>query len=1657
MGRERSAGGSRGELPSGIGSRPRLQVGGVDSGLDGREGGAAGSAPRRVWELPARRNGGGKPCRIRVSMTIGLVNMRGAGPSRADGTPDKWMCINQVMREHRIAVLAVQETHLSIERIERLNVMFKGSLKVFGSPDGVNPTAVRGVAIVINKKMVDVTGMVCVPLVQGRAVMVVVPWSRGVEIAVVGVYAPNNHAENAAFWRRLDTALAGRRVDIMAGDYNMVENSIDRLPARNDPGDVVVALQEMCGRRHLRDEWRMWNPRTLEYTLMQDATGSQSRIDRVYVNTHFRKNVVDWETCGPGFLTDHRLVLCKLANRNEPYKGRGRWKVHGMLLLNGEFFKQVKGRGMKLVLDLARTTLRTEENNIQTMFAGFKRDVKDMAMKRAKERVPKIDKRIALLKEDLKTTLAGAVPSGRIKKGDAVVTEAAVMQGKIAELEVKRFGNRRLMVAARDWLEGERMSKYWMKTNCAVNEDETMYELARPVMYENRLAKMADLAKEHYDGVQKDEGKPVQEVHAGLVEKVLAKVDAKLDEAQKKEFEEGVQYAEVDQAIVAAANGKAPGLDGILAEVWKELRRMYTVDRTRRRPAFDVVTVLRDVFNDVVEYGVATGMDFTLGWICPIYKMKGDKRVIENYRPITLLNADYKLFTKVLANRVAKVVHQLVHPDQAGFVLGRRIHHQTKLAQMVIDYCEAEEVNGVVVALDQEKAYNKIDHDYLWRVLEYMNFPRLFIGTLKHLYGNAESVVVVNGVPSGRFWVVRGVRQGDPMLCLLFDLAIEPLACALRKSSLRGLEIPGLAERIVAALFADDTMVYLHESDSYEVLEGLLVEWCAAARAKFSPRKTMVVPVGTPAYRESVVVERSLTQGGEHVPGELHIVRDGEAVHLLGAWVGNGIDEEGQWVRMIAIIRDNLARWAKRNPSRNGRKLIVGLEVGSRTQYLTKVQVMPPSIQGRIVKMVKMFMNGGDKSPRVGIETIYRPVAEGGVGLLDLVARNEAINVMWLKEYLQFDERRPKWAYLADRLFARSLAGVSKNTVVMAQFNSFLQTWKVSAHPAAGLPGALRRLLKVAVKHGVQVEVANPAEGLKLAMPSWYHTGSQEGRVMMNTAALRCLRACHGVMTIADCMNVSARLPRMGRKPEANHRGHKECGCYDCVRDRIEKGCDNPHRCAEAAWRVMDKLTPLWAPEARGEGDGLSLKTEQRKRNVDARRGGEDVVFDPSVTSGSAISEVFRIFVPRGGESRKAPARRRPARFDVEDEKVVAYTDGSALRGGRADASAGCGVWCGEGNPLTRVALAPPFVPLSIISDSKYAIKGLTMWAGKWESEGWIGVANKTSFRDALARLHARSARTMLRWVKGHSGVCGNEEADQLARVGVEMGVAAGEALPSVPDCFLLRGAALSNVTQKLVYRGIREGKKQVERMTTRNTMGWVVAAVREQTGKEVMEESVWKAARAKYIPRRMQDFLWNVYHGAHRIGRYWSNIPTIEERAICVACGAEETMEHILVDCEVVATTEVRRLMGALLLKKHTWHPKLSFGILVGAPVVTYAEKLGKCTPYLDRFFRVVVMESTHLIWKLRCERVIEFGRNTAQWHSVGETRNRWYAALNKRLKLDRALTNKRLGYRATEAHVVRETWKGVLNVDPDEGDWLKLGGVLVGKLGDGGNAGVG
>ncbi|KAJ7843032.1 hypothetical protein B0H13DRAFT_2413103 [Mycena leptocephala] len=319
----------------------------------------------------------------------------------------------------------------------------------------------------------------------------------------------------------------------------------------------------------------------------------------------------------------------------------------------------------------------------------------------------------------------------------------------------------------------------------------------------------------------------------------------------------------------------------------------------------------------------------------------------------------------------------------------------------------------------------------------------------------------------------------------------------------------------------------------------------------------------------------------------------------------------------------------------------------------------------------------------------------------------------------------------------------------------------------------------------------------------------------------------------------------------------------------------------------------------------------------------------------------------------------------------------------------------------------------------------MTKNLNKWEDRGWIGVANNTPLQALAAGLRSRTAETTFAIAKSTPGSAG---AADLARGGTTK-LEEDTVHLYIPPVQRLQGAKLLSMTQSMAYRGIKEMHKPVSRIKTDENVRTVQEAVKNEFSYHPKSPAIWKSIRHKDI-----------------VGKYWLNIPECEDRANCVHCGAVESLEHILLECPSPGQSEIWKLAEELWTKKHPNWPTVSMGSILGSGLARFEDTTGKLQPALARLYRILITESAHVIWKLRCDSVIGRG-GTAP--SKNEVHNRWLKVINERLEIDKNLTNK-LKYgkqHALSPSLVLETWSGTL-LDEDDlpDDWLREPGVLVG-----------
>ena len=303
----------------------------------------------------------------------------------------------------------------------------------------------------------------------------------------------------------------------------------------------------------------------------------------------------------------------------------------------------------------------------------------------------------------------------------------------------------------------------------------------------------------------------------------------KLSEVQKGKCEENLSVSECFDTLKSFKKNKTPGNDGLTVEFYLAFWPILGKH-------------LVNSFNYAHNYGELSNSQ-KQAVIILLEKKGKDKRLIKNWRPISLINVDTKIVSKALAKRLEHILPDLIHYNQNAYVKGRSIFDAVRTIDDVLEYTKRSEQSGVLVTIDFEKAFDSLDHKFLFKVLHTLNFGPSFIQWIRTFYSNVSSCVINNGFATSYFSVNRGVRQGDPLSPLLFILCLEVMACSIRlNDKIQGIKIKN--EEVKLSLFADDMTCFLRNKSSYQHLSCSLECFSKFSGLKLNEEKTEFFRLG---------------------------------------------------------------------------------------------------------------------------------------------------------------------------------------------------------------------------------------------------------------------------------------------------------------------------------------------------------------------------------------------------------------------------------------------------------------------------------------------------------------------------------------------------------------------------------------------------------------------------------------------------------------------------------------------------------------------------------------------------------------------------------------------------------------------------------------------
>jgi exonuclease III len=235
-----------------------------------REGSA--SAPERT-PTPgdnATQNNLKNEKKMRASINIATLNMNGiAAPSSGLSLTEKWSMVNQTLNKFKIAVLALQETHLDKERAEMIRRCFEKKMELLYFADPTSPRATAGVTFVINKSLIAPKDLKLQVLHARRAISLEIKWLESEKTTLLNIYAPIEKATHLTFWENIEAKRRALRAPVpgfMLGNFNVTEDPIDRMPARLDDQAAIEALRELRQIWGIQDAWRDAFPNDRSFT-----------------------------------------------------------------------------------------------------------------------------------------------------------------------------------------------------------------------------------------------------------------------------------------------------------------------------------------------------------------------------------------------------------------------------------------------------------------------------------------------------------------------------------------------------------------------------------------------------------------------------------------------------------------------------------------------------------------------------------------------------------------------------------------------------------------------------------------------------------------------------------------------------------------------------------------------------------------------------------------------------------------------------------------------------------------------------------------------------------------------------------------------------------------------------------------------------------------------------------------------------------------------------------------------------------------------------------------------------------------------------------------------------------------------------------------------
>ncbi|CAH2300847.1 Hypothetical predicted protein [Pelobates cultripes] len=824
-------------------------------------------------------------------------------------------------------VILVQET-----RLETLAALHAAKRDWRWGPSYFSLATERYGGIAILFKDVDVSINRVIELQKGRCVVLDVSMGRQ-PFRIINIYGPQSKWERKRLFIEIEPYLYTSQQILFGGDFNTITRPQDRRDATQRLGYDSYFLNKMVSQAGLVDVYLHHTPNpTGGYTYHRGSC--QSRIDRFFFKENFP---VAAPVLTPVEFSDHHILSCELNVYSTPPKGRGIWRLNSDLLVEQrvqqafmEFFRdqmtladlgQTKSEWWEMVKARTQRLFRNLARNMQSsrykMYLGLLGrldilisqggDPEDIAAVKNLMRSYQYDRYASLVKERDHGSYRSPDPylSCKRKEGTKSIPSLRGTDGTLEE------SPRGILKVVRDY-------------------------------YIELLGKGSPQCSE--EGTS--HGRRVDDFLSELT--LPEHSDLSFDELVSK-----ITIEEVTESIQQQNKCKSPGPDGLTAEFYQQFCDLLAPHLT-------------EVFNESLAQGLLPPSMRTSALILLSKPNVLDTADVGNWRPISLLNVDRKVLAKILMKRVQGLARRVLSTSQYCSIEGRTVFDAVFEVREALEKCRDGERGIYLLALDQSKAFDRVDHRYLWSVLRKYGLPGKLVNWIITLYRGAESFALVNGWRGRTFRIRSGVRQGCPLSPLLYVFAVDPFIRRVEAGTLQGVaRAPERPLRVVA--YADDISIVVSNTREATEVDDLILAYSAASASRVNRDKSVVFWCG---------------KEGDQFPLPDGFPRAQPEIKILGVVFGPGDLALRNWTERLAIASSKVEESHRWKLTFRERVNLIKTYVLTVFGYVSNIFLLPRSLHARMFALF-FRMLWGNRLNLIKREVTYLARKDGGLAMVN--------------------------------------------------------------------------------------------------------------------------------------------------------------------------------------------------------------------------------------------------------------------------------------------------------------------------------------------------------------------------------------------------------------------------------------------------------------------------------------------------------------------------------------------------------------------------------------------------------------------------------------------------------------------------------------------------